>query len=375
MESIGSLAGGIAHDFNNILSAIVGFTELAQMKIGADSEIKNDLKEVLVASARAKSLVQQDPGFQPSKQEEQKPVQMSLIVKEALKLLRSSLPVTIDIRKNIQSQSIITSDSTQLHQVVMNLCTNAAHAMGLNGGTLEIDLTDVELDSVFCSSHPEIQPGVYQRLTVTDTGHGMTPEVMSRIFDPFFTTKDKGQGTGLGLSVVHGIVNNCGGTITVYSEPDKGTTFNLYFPITESKVPKKPQEYLFMPTGTEHILVVDDEKPIVELTQRILATLGYKVEVRTGSLEALELFRAMPGKFDLLVTDMTMPQMTGDVLARELMKIRPKMPVILCTGFSEKITKEKAEAMGIKAFLLKPLLKDELAHTIRRVLDEVKGPD
>ena len=373
MEAIGTLAGGIAHDFNNILSAIIGYTELAQMKLESDSEIKNDLKEVLTAGVRAKDLVKQILTFSRQAKEEQSPVQMSLIAKEALKLLRSTLPSTIDVRQSIQSQSVILSDPTQLHQILMNLCTNAAHAMREQGGILEITLTDVELDSDFCSSHPEILPGAYQKLTVSDSGHGMTHEVMRRVFDPFFTTKETGEGTGLGLSVVHGIVKDCGGTITVYSEPDKGTTFNFYFPIIECKTEEKPGEYNIIPTGSERILMVDDEKTIIDLSKKNLTSLGYAVEVRNSSIEALELFKTMPDKFDLVITDMTMPQMTGDKLAQELIKIRPDIPIVLCTGFSEKMTKEKAETIGIKAFLMKPLLKEEMAHTIRKVLDKAKS--
>ena len=373
MEAIGTLAGGIAHDFNNILSAVIGYTELARMKLEADSEIKDDLKEVHNAAVRAKDLVKQILAFSRQTQEERMPVQTSLLVKEALKLIRSTLPTTIDIRQNIQSKSVVLSDPTQLHQIVMNLCTNAAHAMHGESGILEATLTDVEIDSDFCSTHPEIQPGAYQKLTVSDTGHGITPGVMNRIFDPFFTTKPKGEGTGLGLSVVHGIVKDCGGTITVYSEPDKETAFNLYFPIIKGEAEEKLEEQKIIPTGTERILVVDDEKTIVDITRRILTSLGYEVEARTSSLEALELFEAIPNKFDLVITDMTMPRMTGDMLARELMKIRPDLPIILCTGFSQNITREKAETMGIKAFLMKPLLKEEMAHTIRRVLDEAKN--
>jgi two-component system cell cycle sensor histidine kinase/response regulator CckA len=373
MEAIGTLAGGIAHDFNNILSAIIGFTELAQMKLESDSEIKDDLKEVLTAGSRAKDLIKQILAFSRQTKEERMPVQMELIVKEALKLLRSTLPTTIDMRENIWSKSVILSDPTQLHQIVMNLCTNAAHAMREKGGILETTLTDVMLDSDFVSTHPDIHPGAYQKLTVSDTGHGIKLEVMNQIFDPFFTTKGVDEGTGLGLSVVYGIVKDCGGTITVYSEPDKGTTFNLYFPILKGTAEEKTSEYTIIPTGTERILLVDDEKPIVNIITKILSSLGYDVQSRTSSIEALELFKAMPKKFDLVITDMTLPQMSGDALAQELMKIRPDLPVILCTGFSENITKEKAETMGIKVFLMKPLLKEEMAHAIRRVLDEAKG--
>ncbi|MBU4130991.1 MAG: response regulator [Proteobacteria bacterium] len=344
------------------------------MKLESDSEINYDLKAVLTASERAKNLVKQILAFSRQTKEEKMPIQMGLIAKEALKLLRSSLPTTIGIRQNIQSRSLIMSDPTQLHQIIMNLCTNAAHAMREEGGTLEITLTDVELDSDFASTHLEIQPGTYLNLTVSDTGHGIPPEVMNRIFDPFFTTKPKDEGTGLGLSVVHGIVKDCGGTIMAYSEPDKGTTFQLYFPIIKYKAAEKLGDYEITPTGTERILMVDDEKTIIDINKRILKSLGYTVEARTSSLEALECFKAMPDKFDLVISDVTMPLMTGDLLAQEMMKIRPDLPVILCTGFSKKITREKAETIGIKAFLMKPLLKKEMAHIIRMVLDEAKRP-
>ena len=373
LEAIGTLAGGIAHDFNNILSAIIGYSELALMKLAADSEICSDIKEVLTAGNRAKRLVGQILTFSRQNKKEKRPVQVGLIAQEALKLLRSSLPATIDIRKNIQSHALVLSDPTQLHQIFMNLCTNSAHAMGGKGGILEVTLSDQEIDSNFVSAHPGIQPGTYLKLTVSDTGHGIPSEIMDFIFDPFFTTKDKGAGTGLGLSVVHGIVEGCGGTMTVYSEPDQGTTFNLFFPIIETALEEKSEKYTIIPTGTEHILFVDDEKPICDLARQVLALLGYVVEIRTSSIEALALFKSKPGHFDLVITDMTMPQMTGDALARKLMTIRPDIPVIICTGFSENITQEKATTMGLKAFLMKPLLKEEMAHTIRRVLDEAKG--
>ncbi len=326
LEAIGTLAGGIAHDFNNILSAIIGYSELALMKLAADSEICSDIKEVLTAGNRAKRLVGQILTFSRQNKEEKRPVQVSLIAQEALKLLRSSLPATIDIRKNIQSHALVLSDPTQLHQIFMNLCTNSAHAMRGKGGILEVTLSDQEIDSNFVSAHPGIQPGTYLKLTVSDTGHGIPSEIMDSIFDPFFTTKDKGAGTGLGLSVVHGIVEGCGGTMTVYSEPDQGTTFNLFFPIIETTLEEKPEKYTIIPTGTEHILFVDDEKPICDLARQVLALLGYVVEIRTSSIEALALFKSKPGHFDLVITDMTMPQMTGDALARKLMTIRPTYP-------------------------------------------------
>ncbi len=372
MESIGTLAGGIAHDFNNILSAIIGYTELAQMKSEADAKIHHYLKGVLDASTRAKNLIQQILTFSRQTKDEKKPVHLHIILQEALKLLRSTLPTTIDIRTTIQSDSVVLSDPTQLHQIIMNLCTNAAHAMGDKGGTINISLDDVDLGADFCSLHPEVQPGAYQRLTVGDTGCGMTPETLGQIFDPFFTTKEKGDGTGLGLSVVHGIVKSCGGMITVDSRPHQGTVFSIYFPIIASHVEEEVKEKKNIPTGTEHILIVDDEKAIIDITRRHLSTLGYTVTTMSGGREALSLFKANPAEFDLVITDMTMPQMTGDILARELMTIRPEIPVILCTGFSDKVNGETAKQIGIKALLIKPLLREEMANIVRRVLDGAK---
>ena len=256
-------------------------------------------------------------------------------------------------------------------QIFKDIVETIHHPLLVLDPELKVTIIDVEIDSEFCSSHPEIQPGAYLKLSISDTGCGIPPEVMSQIFDPFFTTKPKDKGTGLGLSVVRGIVKDCGGTITVYSEPEKGTVFQLYFPIIQSRAEEKPEGPTIISTGTERILVVDDEKAIVEIIQKNLISLGYAVEARTSSYEALELFKSMPGNFDLVVTDMTMPQMTGDRLARELIKIRPDLPVILCTGFSERMTNEKAERLGLKAFLQKPLLKSEMAYTIRKVLDEL----
>jgi len=373
MQAIGTLAGGIAHDFNNILSAIIGYTELALMK-SKGNLIEKDLQEVLIASGRATDLVKQILTFsRRGGMEENKPIQVNLIVKEALKLLRSSLPTTIEIHENIQSDSLMLADPTQIHQVLMNLCTNAAHAMREKGGTLEVGLADVSLDLEFTSKHPEIEPGLFIRLTISDTGHGMPSDVENQIFDPFFTTKANGEGTGMGLAVVYGIVKSHGGAITVDSEPEKGATFHVFLPIIERTVVEERRPEGSISIGTEHILLVDDELPLVSIGKNILESLGYQVESRTSSIEALELFKAMPEKFDLVVTDMTMPNLRGDQLAKQLMEIRPGIPVILCTGFSSMIDEKKALKKGIRAFVFKPFLKHDMAKTIRKVLDEAKS--
>ncbi len=370
MEAIGTMAGGIAHDFNNILSSVIGYTELA-----LDNEKKgtfqfNNLQEVLSAGNRAKDLVKQILTFSRQVDQKQKPIQVKPIVKEALKLLRVSIPSTVEIEQNVQSDALVMGDPTQIHQILMNLCTNAAHAMEDNGGLLTVRLLDAELDSDFISNHPGLTPGQYITLTVTDTGYGISPDVMEKIFDPFFTTKEKGKGTGLGLSVVHGIVRSHGGEIYVYSEPGKGSTFKVCLPAIESRF--KPEERVEkpIPTGTERILFIDDEPVITNLGKQTLESLGYDVVARNSSIEALELFKEKKDHFDLVITDMTMPHMTGEKLAEKIIQIRPDIPVILCTGFSFMIDEQKALDLGIRAFISKPILKREIAEAIRKVLEE-----
>jgi len=380
MEAVGTLAGGIAHDFNNILAAIIGFTEIASLQITEDDKAKESLKEVLKAGYRARDLVNQILAFSRQSEQELKPVQASFIVKEALELLRASLPTTIDIRRNIKipvGQDIVNADPTQIHQVLMNLCTNAAHAMREEGGVLEVNLRNVDFGlgvgdfkDEESRSKTRLSPGPYLRLTVSDTGSGMAPDVKERIFDPYFTNKEKGEGTGMGLSVVYGIVKDHGGAITVFSEPGKGTTFHVYLPLIEKAVEPKKETVESLPTGHERILFIDDERTLVNLGKQTLERLGYEVVTKTSSLEALELFRTKPAQFDLVITDMTMPQMTGDKLAKEMMAIRPDIPIILCTGFSERITEEKAKGMGIREFVMKPFVMTELAKLIRKVLDQ-----
>ena len=293
------------------------------------------------------------------------------VIEETLKLLRSTIPTTIEFSEKIDTSARILGDQTQVQQVIMNLCTNAYHAMREEGGILDVSLSSFELDSKSAPQYPGLSPGPYVKLVVSDTGCGMDDATRRRIFDPYFTTKKKGEGTGLGLSMVHGIVKGHGGEITVYSEPGIGTTFVVYLPsieqMEESATTETEQS---IPRGTEHILFVDDEQSIVDMNIQRLERLGYRVTARTSSLEALELFKKQPDQFDLVITDMTMPKMAGHRFAEEVMKIRPDIPVILCTGFSEQISKEKAKAMGIKAYAMKPLVLRDMANIIRRVLDE-----
>jgi len=371
MEAIGTLAGGIAHDFNNILSLIIGYTELALDDVPEGTPVRDNINEAYKAGKRARDLVKQILTFSRQREEERKPVQIHLIVKEALKMLRSTLPTTIEIRQNIASTATVLADPTQIHQVIMNLCTNAYYAMQEKGGLLEVSLADVKLDSDFTARHPDIYPGPYLKLTVSDTGHGIEKKDINRIFEPYYTTREKSGGTGMGLSVVHGIIKSHGGAISVYSEPGKGSAFHVFFPRIESPDPVAETEVVDpLPLGNERILFVDDELAIIDIEKRMLEHLGYKVEGRTSSIEALEAFRAQPDKFDLVITDMTMPNMTGDELARELMRIRPDLPIILCTGFSELIDEQKAKAMGIRAFVMKPVVMAEMAKAVRKALDK-----
>lgn len=370
MEAIGTLAGGIAHDFNNILSAVIGYAELAIQDAPVNTTLERDLRNVLEAGERAKALVNQILTFSRQKEHELRPIQILPVIKEALKLLRASLPTTIEIRRDLRGDSLIMGDPTQIHQVLMNLCTNAAHAMNKKGGLLEVGLKEEDLDLDFSIRHHDVKPGRYLKLSVSDTGCGMPPAVQERIFDPFFTTKGEGEGTGMGLSVVHGIVKGHGGTITVYSEPEQGSIFNVYFPVVEARDLTDAEVPTDLRKGHERILFIDDEEFQVDLGKQILERLGYKVITRRSSVEALELFCVNPYGFDLVITDLTMPNLTGDALARELIAVRPDIPIILCTGFSDRITEEQALSLGIRAFIMKPIVMREMSETVRRVLDE-----
>lgn len=370
MEAVGTLAGGIAHDFNNILSAVIGYTEMALSNAEKESLSERYLQGVIEAGERAKDLVKQILTFSRQTEQERKPIQVKVIAKEALKFLRASLPATIDIHQDLKSDSLVMGDPTQIHQVLMNLCTNAGHAMKAKGGILKVCLSDVELDSHFIAQHPGMISGPHLQLTISDTGDGMTADKIERIFEPYFTTKSKEEGTGLGLSVVHGITKSCGGTVTVDSTPEKGSTFNVFLPIIEKEMRAEDAAEVLLPIGNEKILFIDDEPTLVEIGKELLARLGYQVDIRSAGAEALELFKSQPDRYDLVITDMTMPGMMGDELAGELLKIRDDIPIILCTGFSQQITEKKARQMGIKAFLMKPLIMQDLAATIRKVLDK-----
>ena len=374
MEAIGTLAGGIAHDFNNILGVIIGCSELAQLDVSEGAKAHRYLKQVLDASDRAADLVQQILTFSRQKDMERRPVEVGIIFNEALKLLRSSLPSTIRIHQNIESRSgLVLADPTQMHQVLMNLCTNAAHAMREKGGILEINVTKMDFDSEEAAQHPDLRSGPYIRLGVSDTGHGMDRAMLERIFDPYFTTKKPGEGTGLGLAVVHGIVRSYAGAISVQSELGRGTTFQVFLPRVEFPEDSAETKVIAaLPTGNERVLLVDDEEALVGIVKEMLEFLGYEVVDIISSIEALKRFRANPDKFDLVITDMTMPNMTGEELAQELMGIRPDIPIILCTGFSERITEGKARELGIQGFIMKPLVIHELAEKIRKVLEERK---
>lgn len=370
MESLGVLAGGIAHDFNNILAAIIGYTELAMHLASDDGRLRNYLNQIHDASLRVKDLVKQILDFSRQSGSERVPVQMSHVVKEALKLLRATIPSTIEIRQDIQSRDgIVFADPTQIHQVLMNLGTNAAHAMQKHGGILEVVLSGAYLDPATARRFADLSPGNYLRLSVRDTGTGMSPEILGRIFEPYFTTKEKGVGTGLGLAVVHGIIKSHGGAISVRSQEGSGSTFQVFLPATMNKAIQHSKQLTSLPSGNETILFVDDEKMLVETGKEALQHLGYHVVGRTSSIEALEAFRARPDAFDLVITDMTMPNLTGRGLAKELIKLRPKLPIILCTGFSEMINEEEAKELGIKHFVYKPIVIEDLARMVRDVLD------
>ncbi len=373
MEAIGTLAGGIAHDFNNVLSSIIGFTELALDDAKQGTAQEDNLQEVYKAGKRAKDLVWQILTFARETEEPTKPIQVDIIVKEVLKFIRSSIPTSIEIRQNIDSNSLIMSNPTQAHQIIMNLCTNAAYAMDESGGILEVGLKDVAIDKTSAMYKEGLKPGDYIEIKVSDTGSGISSDVIDSIFEPYFTTKAPGEGTGMGLAVVDGIVEKSGGKIRVESQLGEGTVIRVYQPITKKRQVQHLYETEELPSGTERILFVDDEAPIAKMGSWNLEGLGYSVTTRTSSIEALELFRIRPNDFDLIITDMTMPNMTGDVLAAEAMIIRPDIPVILCTGYSKRISDESASEIGIKEFAYKPIVKADLAKTVRKVLDEAKA--
>lgn len=368
LEAIGTLAGGVAHDFNNILGAITGYMELTLLDISNKDKAEYYLNQALSAANRAKTLVSQILTFSRKHEKQLILVNITPIVKEALKFLRSSLPSTIKIVQKINPlNGGVLADPTQIHQVIMNLCTNASHAMREKGGVLEVKLE--ELSVINDENELELEEGNYVQLTISDTGHGISQKNLEKIFDPYFTTKKQGEGTGLGLAVVQGIVKNCGGLIEVSSQPTQGTTFQIYLPLISKAPSSIAEQKPSPPKGTETILFVDDEVSITEVGKKLLEHLGYSVEIHTNSLDALEAVRSGDKNFDLIITDQTMPHLTGDELARRILKIKPDMPIIICTGFSESIDEEKSKQIGIKAFLMKPLELNELAAAVREVMD------
>jgi PAS domain S-box-containing protein len=370
MEAIGTLAGGIAHDFNNILFPLVGFAEMLRDDLPPGSPLQDNVNEILHAAFRSRELVQQILAFSRKAERKDKPIRLQSIVKEAIKLLRATIPTTIEIKQQIDGECpLVMADPTHIHQIVMNLATNAFHAMEEKGGVLGIMLEAVALEPDPAASG-RLPAGRYVHLCVADTGMGMTREILSRVFDPYFTTKSDGKGTGLGLSVVHGIVASYQGDVRIYSEPGQGTEVHVFLPVVEKKIVKEaPDEVERVRGGTERILLVDDEAAIVRMQQQALARLGYQVTVRTASLEALEAFKANPDGFDLLLTDMTMPNLTGLQLAATVKTIRPDLPVILCTGFSEQLDDAKCKALGISNVLMKPVAAREMADVVRKALD------
>jgi len=371
MESIGTLSGGIAHDFNNLLGIILGNAEMAMDDVPELHPAKFNLNEIRTASLRARDVVKQLLSFGRKTDPKQRPVKLVQIAEDALKFLRSSIPTSIEIRQNIpvDTDDSILADSTQINQVMINLCTNAAHAMEDTGGVMTIGIQNIYLDQISAAVYPHLPPGNYVKLTVSDTGPGIDPEIKNRIFDPYFTTKEVGKGSGIGLSVVHGIVKNHNGAISVDSKFGKGTTFSILFPVAEEEAVIETEPVEKLSTGNERILIVDDEESMAEIGRRRLERLGYRVEAKTNSIEALELFRADPDQFDLVITDMTMPHITGDKLVKEILKIRPDMPTILCTGFSEKIDEEKAKEIGVREYIEKPFDRGKLSRLVRKVLD------
>ncbi len=370
MEAIGTLSGGIAHDFNNILSVMLGYAELAKEDSSPGSVIDKDLGMVIDAGNRAKNLVQQILAFSRQDNTERIPMQPAGVVKEVINMLRPSLPATIEINQDIDSATgIVLADPTQLNQILMNLCTNSFHAMEETGGKLDISLKEVSLCSEDLKHEPDVTAGTFVQFSIGDSGTGIASNIKDKIFNPFFTTKEAGKGTGMGLSMVHGIVKSFGGFITFYSELGQGTIFHVFLPVIEKEALPENKINTPIPTGKERILLVDDEELLVNMGKDMLERLGYHVTIRKSSFEALDTFQNQPDQFDLVITDQTMPGMTGVDIARRMMQIRPDIPIILCTGYSTIISEEKAKSMGIKEFALKPLSKNDIAVLIRKVLD------
>jgi PAS domain S-box-containing protein len=374
MESIGTLAGGIAHEFNNMLGIIIGNTELAMDDIPEWNPAADCIQEIRTASLRAKDVVRKLLSVARKTPTSRKPIQISPIIRESLGLLRKTIPATIDIRQNIQcSTEMILGDATELNQVVINLCTNSVHAMSEQTGVLQVDLETIQLDRKSAIRYENLNPGGYAKLTVRDSGFGIKPGLFEQIFDPYFTTKDVDEGLGMGLAVVHGIVKKHDGAINIESEVGKGTTVEVLFPLIEGQEVISIKETETHPTGTERILVIDDESSLVKMVTQILERSGYEVVGKTSSPDALKAFKEDHERFDLVITDVAMPEMSGERVAQEIIQIRPDIPIILCTGHSDRMDENRAMALGIKSFVMKPLERTDLTKTVRKVLDEAKS--
>jgi PAS domain S-box-containing protein len=372
LEAIGTLAGGIAHDFNNVLGAVLGYAEMARDSSPHGSTVAKDLDKVIEAGRRAASLVKRILAFSRQSASERVPLDPSLIVKEVCRLLRPSLPSTIDIRQHTAATRSVLADPAQMHQILMNLCTNAFHAMERTGGVLEITLGECELTPADLNQQPGIEPGGFIVLSVADTGPGISPAIRERIFDPYFTTKGVGKGTGMGLAIVHGIAAEYGGFLTCESEPGEGATFKVFLPAIDGETVPVLNEEETVPIGRGHILLVDDEEVLAEMGKTMLERLQYQVTACTSSLEGLTVFQNEPDRFDAVITDQTMPGMTGVELARRMLLIRPSLPIILCTGYSNLVNEAQAKACGIKGFVMKPLTKKEIGALLHEVLDAHK---
>jgi nitrogen-specific signal transduction histidine kinase/ActR/RegA family two-component response regulator len=371
MEALGTLAGGIAHDFNNILSAIIGYTELVANSTDRESKVREKLERIIQAGMRARDLVKQILTFSRRTARNLKPVQPGLVVTEAMRLMRPALPSTIDIRLNVASEAYVEGDPTQIHQIVMNLCTNAYQAMKERGGVLDVVAEDVFLHAGIEQENWFLPPGRYAAIRVSDTGDGIPQEIRKRIFEPYFTTKEVGEGTGLGLSTVHGILKAQGGGLVLESEVGKGTTFHVYLPVLDRvALPAENRDVSGALGGAERVLFVDDDEALIEIAKEALEEMGYRVTASKNPAEALDLFRSDSSAFDILITDMTMPRLTGIQLAVEVRSVRPDMPVILCTGYRQVAKPEDIEMAGIGRIVPKPATSKDLARAIRSLMDQ-----
>lgn len=368
------MAGGIAHDFNNILSGIFGYAQLTAMNLDKPDKAKEHIEQINKGAKRATDLIQQILTFSRQTEHEKRPVKFYLIVKEALKFLRSSIPSNISIIEDISANTKVKADPTQLHQIVMNLCTNAYHAMKDIGGTLSVSLTEMTIQKENLNLNPGIKPGKYLKLEISDTGFGMTPGIQNKIFEPYFTTKKVSEGTGLGLSVVLGIVQEHKGYIKVFSKVNEGTTFHVYLPEYKDNIISDfdIEENLNIKGGSETIMIVDDDKSILSSTSEMLEDYGYHTSCFLDVSAAFKEFKKNPHAFDLLITDMTMPNMTGDQFSKKVLGIRNDIPIILCSGYSDKMSEKKALVLGIKKYLQKPIESGIFLISIRKILDDRK---